>query len=585
MTEEEQLADLIRLDPGLWFSTFGMIKDKRGKIIKPKANILQQRMFDYYRKCQSEDKACKMVILKPRQKGASTCAQALVYHHMRKHSDLAGSLMGDIQGTSDKVFEIFRRFAELDIFPWDENNGNLAEGGSLADLITTVTNCKYGKETAGSKNAGRSGTIQVGNMTETAFWQQSGHTDPALGYLQSLYDGDNVSLCIADSTPNGPQGWFYNTYVQENDWEKIFAAWYEFEDSVVPFKSDSELQDFKESLTSDEEDEMKRFDVTWENMHWRRKTLRDKCNGDVNKFRQEYPSDPDECFLLSSRPRFNVQIVEEMRKSAKDQRYKLGTMSDQGSSATFVPDHAGNWRVYEEPVYDSQYVMSVDTCTGEDQQIQGLAADPDYHSAQIWKRGYEDWNGDWHVPKLVAVHHSRLDIGILAEEIRLAAQWYGGACVIPEVNNSGLALVKYLLDAGAHVYRRRKVIDSMGMVEKAFGWSTDKITRKTVIDHLATEIVERNLDIPDEDVMKELKTFVINDKGKPEAAPGHHDDHVLAAAIAVYNIDSATKFKLPKKKKITNRMLRKNPKMLMPDGFMRTPLNSFLKNKRIRRVI
>ena len=101
MTEEEQLADLIRLDPGLWFSTFGMIKDKRGKIIKPKANILQQRMFDYYRKCQSEDKACKMVILKPRQKGASTCAQALVYHHMRKHSDLAGSLLGDIQGTSD----------------------------------------------------------------------------------------------------------------------------------------------------------------------------------------------------------------------------------------------------------------------------------------------------------------------------------------------------------------------------------------------------------------------------------------------------------------------------------------------------
>ena len=123
------------------------------------------------------------------------------------------------------------------------------------------------------------------------------------------------------------------------------------------------------------------------------------------------------------------------------------------------------------------------------------------------------------------------------------------------------------------------------MVEKAFGWSTDKITRKTIIDHLATEIVEHNLDIPDADVMKELKTFVVNDRGKPEAAPGHHDDHVLAAALAVYNIDSATKFKLPRKKKITNRMLQKNPKMLMPDGFMRVPLKTFLKNKRIRRII
>jgi hypothetical protein len=151
----------------------------------------------------------------------------------------------------------------------------------------------------------------------------AGERDPALGYLQSLCDGDNVSLCIADSTPNGPQGWFYRTYVQENDWEKIFAAWFEFEDSTVPFRTKLELKDFKESLTRDEEDEMKRFDVTWENMHWRRKTLRDKCNGDVNKFRQEYPSDPDECFLLSSRPRFNVQIVEEMRKSAKGQIYRM----------------------------------------------------------------------------------------------------------------------------------------------------------------------------------------------------------------------------------------------------------------------
>ena len=86
--------------------------------------------------------------------------------------------------------------------------------------------------------------------------------------------------------------------------------------------------------------------------------------------------------------------------------------------------------------------------------------------------------------------------------------------------------------------------------------------------------MEHNLDIPDADGMRELITFVVNDRGKPEAAPGHHDDHVLAAALAVYNIDSATKFKLPRKKKITNRMLRKNPSMLCPDGFMRVPLNT-----------
>ena len=581
MTENtEQLENLIRIDPEIWFSTFGVIKDKRGKDIKPKPNTLQKRMFAHYRKCQIEDKPCKMIILKPRQKGASTCAQALTYHHMRKHENLSGSLMGDISGTSDKVFEIYRRYAEYDHFPWTEEGGSLADGGNLADLIKLKSKSAYGKETAGSKNAGRSGTIQVGNMTEVAFWPMQGERDPALGYLQSLYDGDNVSLVVADSTPNGPNGWFYRTWVQDNEWAKIFAAWFEFDDSVIPFNSDSELQDFKDTMTEDEKEEMERFDVGYEQLHWRRRVLQDKCNGDLSKFRQEYPSDPEECFLMSSRPRFHVRNLDKMVKASTDLKPKMGTMSVQtdGKTANFKPDRLGNWKIYEEPEYDSKYLISVDTCTGEDQQMQGLAADPDFHSVQVWKASYEDWHGNWHVPRLVALHHSRLDIGVLAQEIEGAARWYGDAFIIPEVNNSGLALLKYLLEAGLSVYRRRRFNDSSGMVEKSFGWSTDKVTRKTVIDHMAAELLEENFDIPDPDVLKEMKTFVINDKGKPEAAPGHHDDHVLAAAIALYNIDSASKFKAPKKKKITNRMLHKNPGLMCPDGFMRVPLGALKKN-------
>ena len=580
MSDSEQLADLIRIDPEVWFSTFAVIKDKRGKDIKPKANTLQKRMFAHYRKCQIEGLPCKMIILKPRQKGASTCAQALTYHHMRKYENLSGSLMGDISGTSDKVFEIYRRYAENDIFPWDGTGINLEDGGNLADLIKLKTKSQYGKETAGSKNAGRSGTIQVGNMTEVAFWPMQGERDPALGYLQSLYDGDAVSLVVADSTPNGPNGWFYRTWVQDNEWAKIFAAWFEFEDSVVPFANDDMKQDFIDTMTEDEKEEMERFDVNYEQLHWRRRVLQDKCNGDLSKFRQEYPSDPDECFLMSSRPRFHVGNVDKMVKACSSQSLRIGNLAVQGDNktASFQPDRAGMWKIYDEPEYDSKYLISADTCTGEDQQTQGLAADPDYHSVQVWRAPFEDWHGNWHVPRMVALHHSRVDIGILAHEVEAAARFYGNAFVIPEVNNSGLALLKYLLEMGLNVYRRRKYNDSMGMVEKSFGWSTDKITRKTVIDHLASEIIEENVDIPDADVLKEFKTFVINDRGKPEAAPGHHDDHVLAAAIALYNIDSATTFKAPKKKKISNRMLRKNPSMMCPDGFMRAPLGSIKKN-------
>jgi len=581
--KDQQIANLIRIDPEVWFSTFAVIKDKRGKDIKPKANTLQKRMFAHYRKCQVEKKPCKMIILKPRQKGASTCAQALTYHHMRKHENLAGSLMGDIAGTSDKVFEIYRRYAENDAFPWDDTGTNLEDGGNLADLIKLRTRSAYGKETAGSKNAGRSGTIQVGNMTEVAFWPNTGQKDPALGYLQSLYDGDNVSLVVADSTPNGPAGWFYNTWVQDNEWAKIFAAWWEFEDSEIPFKSKASLQDFKDSMTDDEKSEVERFDVTWEQMHWRRRTLQDKCNGDVSKFRQEYPSDPEECFLMSSRPRFQIEVLKEMMDAAPKQHKQVGNLSLQtNKTVSFNMDRGGSWVVYDEPEHDSKYIIGVDTCTGEDQQMQGLAADPDYHSVQVWRAPYEDWNGDWHVARMVAVHHSRAEIGVLAEEIIAAAQWYGGAFVVPEVNNTGLAVVKYLLEAGVHTYQRRKINNSTGMVEKFFGWQTDKVTRKTLIDHMAAELMERNFDIPDEDILKEMKVFVINEKGKPEAAPGHHDDHVLAAALCLYNMESASSYKGHKKKKITTRMLRKKPSLMCPDGFMRVPLGKTSNYKRLR---
>ena len=572
-------ADLIRLDAEVWFSTYGTIKDKRGKTIKaPKPNILQKRMFAHYRDCQAQSAPCKMVVLKPRQKGASTCSQALAYHHYMKYPDLNGSLMGDIAGTSDKVFEIFRRFAESDKFPWIPGVTTLAGGGSKADTIELRNGSIFGKETAGSKNAGRSGTIQVGNMTECAFLVNSGHTDPVLAYLQSLYDESEVSLCVADSTPNGPSGWFYDTctasMAEENDWKFIFAAWFEFEDSAIPFKSKMEREVFKESLDEDEENEREKYKCTLEQMQWRRRTVMDKCGGDVDKFRQEYPSDAVECFLLSSRPKFNstrLAKLEEM--TCKPVARGVPTIQDAKlRTAVLNPDPRGSLRVWELPKKGCAYLVSVDTCTGEDQQITGMTADPDFHSAQVWRQAYRDHLGMWHRAALVALHHSRIDITYLAEEVANMGMMYGNCLIVPEVNNCGLALVKYLLDEfQVPVYRRKRMSKVTKMYEQAYGWNTDRATRKTVIDNLATALLEDEIEIYSEDVVKELKTFVVNASGKPEAAPGHHDDHVLAAAIALYNLDAAVSYR-EKRRKVSQKRLLKDPTYLCPDGWSRKQL-------------
>jgi hypothetical protein len=568
-------ADLIRLDAGTWFATYGTIKDKRGKVVKaPTPNILQQRMFKYYRECQAKSAPCKMVVLKPRQKGASTCSQALAYHHFMKYPSLNGSLMGDIAGTSDKVFEIFRRFAESDTFPWT-SAGNISKGGSRADGVELITKSEYGKETAGSKNAGRSGTIQVGNMTEVAFWAASGSTDPALAYLQSLYDESEVSLCIADSTPNGPSGWFYDTCMasmkEKNDWKFIFAAWFEFSDSVIPFKTEADKAVFKASLDEDEQREIEKYECGLEQMQWRRRTIMDKCGGDRDKFRQEYPSDPLECFLLSSRPKFNSECVSRMSRAIRAPLARGLVVAQDNKTATFLPDPRGTVEIWEHPKQGCDYLVSIDTCTGEDQQVTGITADPDYHSAQVWRRAYRDHNGVEQDTALVALHHSRLDIAYLAEEVANLSILYGKCITVPEVNNCGLALVKYLIEYGVPVWQRKRMSQVTKMIEKSYGWNTDRATRKTILDHMATLVLEERIDIPSEKVIEEMKTFVTNSSGKPEAAPGHHDDHVLAAAIALYNLDASTTNKA-RVRKINRRKLLKDPTYLCPDGWSRQPL-------------
>ena len=54
-----------------------------------------------------------------------------------------------------------------------------------------------------------------------------------------------------------------------------------------------------------------------------------------------------------------------------------------------------------------------------------------------------------------------------------------------------------------------------------------------MIDDLARMIRERLLGLPSQETIEECMSFVIDDRGKPSAVEGQHDDRVMALAIAV----------------------------------------------------
>jgi hypothetical protein len=68
------------------------------------------------------------------------------------------------------------------------------------------------------------------------------------------------------------------------------------------------------------------------------------------------------------------------------------------------------------------------------------------------------------------------------------------------------------------------------------------------IERLAAAIREwdvqgSGIDCPAEFILAELENFIRTESGREEAAPGKHDDWVLALCIALATIDGATLFR------------------------------------------
>lgn len=583
MNDEKALVRAALMDTQWWLEHCATIRKKDGSVevagsMRP--NKLQLEVLGHYRDCQMQRKPCLIMILKPRQRGASTIAEAVVYHHMRTHPGLNGALMGDIAATSDKVFEMFRRYYEGDRFPWGQ--GVMDPDKNIGDEITLPNGSKWYKETAGSTNAGRSGTVQVLHMDEVAFFQKTVSKDPTTAVLGSFYKDGPMSLGFATSTANGATGWFYETWTRANAWKKVFAAWFEFADASRPFRHEDEREEFGRSLNEEEVQEQRMYGVTLEQLNWRRYIIDNDYEGDAAKFRQEQPSNDQECFLLSSRPRFDRVAVKAMQAECATNDYRQrGNLIVQEAAkiATWLPDPQGSVHRQEEPVVGCRYLVSVDTCTGEDQQIGGKTQDPDWHDVGVWRQGYYDTGvGVWRNHKLVMWHRSQVDTDVLAEMVAGMSFYYGKCLVVPEVNGmGGLHIVKLLVRMGVPVFRRKPHTNQTANARRkteeeelsAYGWLTDPLTRKWIIDALVPVVRERNADIHFKEVVDQFQTFVVTDGGKSEAMPGKHDDSVLQCAIGLYNIGSATEYRMARVRPVDLMRLSRDPRYMAPEGFRR----------------
>lgn len=110
-----------------------------------------------------------------------------------------------------------------------------------------------------------------------------------------------------------------------------------------------------------------------------------------------------------------------------------------------------------------------------------------------------------------------------------------------ERNNGGASEMDYLIEFNDGSYEIFYMRDKEGMKKlDTPGWDTTEVSRSHMLGEWLVAYESREIGIYDAVTQEQHQTFIVNNKGKPEAAPNTHDDAVMSAAGAyqVYKLEN-----------------------------------------------
>ena len=273
-----------------------------------------------------------------------------------------------------------------------------------------------------------------------------------------------------------------------------------------------------------------------------------KYQGYIDKelIKQEYPCTEDEAFIASGRCYFNTETIikridelEQLEnKGVLDIGYfdyKISVKEDNRvlTDIKWISDNVnGCIKIYQKPKKYYPYVLGGDTAGEGSDNFTGIVTDNT-------------------TDKIVAKLKHEKDETYYTRQIYCLGKYYNWALVGLETNFSTYP-TKMLSEEYEYpnLYVREKVDDYTNKKERIFGFETNKKSRPLILAELQRIINEEIEKITDIDILKETLTFIKNEKGRPEAQEGAHDDLILGTAITYYISSQQTrKAKLPEKKK------------------------------------
>ena len=172
------------------------------------------------------------------------------------------------------------------------------------------------------------------------------------------------------------------------------------------------------------------------------------------------------------------------------------------------------------PEVNHSYVCFGDVAEGMLADPNDAKSDPDRSVSAILDRNR------FSVP---ATYYGRPDTIEFADQMILAAKYYNYAWSSPEMNSIGQSVLDAFKRAEyPFIYNREYKEETVQREDSPkLGWKTTTATRKPMIADLQQVTQERELQVFDIRFIDEMRVFIWNPQGKPQAEVGEHDDCVI----------------------------------------------------------
>lgn len=419
------------------------------------------------------------IVLKARQMGISTWVAGRFFLKTITHPGTLTVQVAHTQEAAEEIFRMVRRFHEQ--LPEELRDTVLRTSRATArSLVFPELDSEYRVETAGDPNAGRGLTVQNLHCSEVARWPGDARATLA-GLLAAMpARGGEVVL---ESTAQGAHGCFYEEWMsaEENGWVRHFFPWW-WETSYC-------LEAGEDAVSEDERALIAAHGLTREQIAFRRR-LQQQFGVLA---RQEYPESADDCFLASGNCVFDVEAIERRLRdvpSPVERRWN------------------GALEVWLKAMVGREYLVAVDPAGG--------GSDGDYAAIQVL---------DTATGLQCAEFQGKCGLLELAERAGSLAREYNDALLIVERNNHGAGVIAYLTSSVK--YPRLYQQDGQP------GWLTTALSRPGLLKQVERLVVESAECVMSARLLREMKTFVRDARGRTGAAPGQHDDLVMAMGLGL----------------------------------------------------